>query len=33
VEIKRVNAGLVQPTEEEAEELELGKNICALADA
>lgn len=33
VQIKRVNAGLVQPTEEEAEELELGKNICALADA
>lgn len=33
VEIKRVNAGLVQPTEEEAGELELGKNICALADA
>ena len=33
IEIKRVNAGLVQPTEEEAEELELGKNICALADA
>ena len=33
VEIKRVNAGLVQPTEEEAQELELGKNICALADA
>ncbi|MCA9970060.1 MAG: MBL fold metallo-hydrolase [Anaerolineales bacterium] len=33
VQIKRVNAGLVQPTEEEASELELGKNICALADA
>jgi glyoxylase-like metal-dependent hydrolase (beta-lactamase superfamily II) len=31
VEIKRVNAGLVVPTEEEASELELGKNICALA--
>ncbi len=31
VEIKRVNAGLVSPTEEEASELELGKNICALA--
>lgn len=33
VEIKRVNAGLVQPDEEAAGELELGKNICALADA
>jgi glyoxylase-like metal-dependent hydrolase (beta-lactamase superfamily II) len=33
VEIKRVNAGLVQPDEETASELELGKNICALADA
>jgi glyoxylase-like metal-dependent hydrolase (beta-lactamase superfamily II) len=33
VEIKRVNAGLVQPDEEKASELELGKNICALADA
>jgi glyoxylase-like metal-dependent hydrolase (beta-lactamase superfamily II) len=33
VEIKRVNAGLVQPDEEAASELELGKNICALADA
>jgi glyoxylase-like metal-dependent hydrolase (beta-lactamase superfamily II)/rhodanese-related sulfurtransferase len=31
VEIKRVNAGLVQPSEEEASELELGKNICALS--
>lgn len=31
VEIKRVNIGLVTPTEEEAEELELGKNVCALA--
>jgi hypothetical protein len=31
VEIKRVNIGLVEPTEEQAEELELGKNICALA--
>lgn len=31
VEIKRVNAGLVNPSEEEASELELGKNICALA--
>ncbi|GAB4202249.1 MAG: MBL fold metallo-hydrolase [Roseiflexaceae bacterium] len=31
VEIKRVNIGLSQPTEQQAEELELGKNICALA--
>lgn len=31
VEIKRVNIGLVTPTEEQAGELELGKNICALA--
>ncbi len=32
VEIKRVNAGLVRPTEEQAGELELGKNICALSE-
>lgn len=32
VEIKRVNGGLVQPDEEAASELELGKNICALSD-
>jgi glyoxylase-like metal-dependent hydrolase (beta-lactamase superfamily II) len=31
VQIKRVNIGLVEPTETEASELELGKNICALA--
>lgn len=31
VEIKRVNIGLVVPSEEQASELELGKNICALA--
>jgi glyoxylase-like metal-dependent hydrolase (beta-lactamase superfamily II)/rhodanese-related sulfurtransferase len=31
VEIKRVNIGLSHPSEEQAEELELGKNICALA--
>ncbi|MGQ9549673.1 MAG: MBL fold metallo-hydrolase [Roseiflexus sp.] len=31
VEIKRVNIGLRTPSEEEAEELELGKNVCALA--
>lgn len=33
VEIKRVNAGLVVPDEDEASELELGKNICALSTA
>ena len=33
VEIKRVNIGLVTPDEEQASELELGKNVCALADA
>ena len=33
IEIKRVNAGLVDPDEEEADELELGKNICALSTA
>jgi glyoxylase-like metal-dependent hydrolase (beta-lactamase superfamily II) len=33
VQIKRVNAGLVQPDEQEASELELGKNICALSTA
>ncbi len=32
VEIKRVNIGISTPDEEEASELELGKNICALAD-
>jgi glyoxylase-like metal-dependent hydrolase (beta-lactamase superfamily II) len=31
VKIKRVNAGLVHPDEEQASELELGKNICALS--
>jgi glyoxylase-like metal-dependent hydrolase (beta-lactamase superfamily II) len=31
VEIKRVNIGLRIPSEAEAEELELGKNVCALA--
>lgn len=31
VEIKRVNIGLVTPCEGKAGELELGKNICALA--
>jgi len=33
VDIKRVNAGLLQPDEEKANELELGKNVCALANA
>ncbi len=33
VDIKRVNAGLLNPDEEKASELELGKNICALAQA
>jgi glyoxylase-like metal-dependent hydrolase (beta-lactamase superfamily II) len=33
VEIKRVNAGLIRVSEGKASELELGKNICALAQA
>ena len=33
VEIKRVNAGLLSPGEDEASELELGKNVCALSQA
>jgi glyoxylase-like metal-dependent hydrolase (beta-lactamase superfamily II)/rhodanese-related sulfurtransferase len=33
VDIKRVNAGLLVPDEEKAQELELGKNVCALAGA
>lgn len=33
VDIKRVNAGLLVPDEDKAQELELGKNVCALADA
>lgn len=33
VEIKRVNAGLLVVDEEKATELELGKNVCALAHA
>jgi glyoxylase-like metal-dependent hydrolase (beta-lactamase superfamily II)/rhodanese-related sulfurtransferase len=33
VDIKRVNAGLLAPTEEDAAALELGKNVCALAQA
>jgi glyoxylase-like metal-dependent hydrolase (beta-lactamase superfamily II) len=31
VDIKRVNAGLLAPSEDKASELELGKNICGLA--
>jgi glyoxylase-like metal-dependent hydrolase (beta-lactamase superfamily II) len=33
IEIKRVNIGLSSPDEDEASELELGKNICALSTA
>ena len=31
IDIKRVNVGLLHPDEEQAIELELGKNICALS--
>ncbi len=31
VDIKRVNAGLLAPSEDEASVLELGKNVCALS--
>ena len=33
VDIKRVNAGLLVPTEDDASTLELGKNVCALSQA
>ena len=33
VDIKRVNAGLSAPAEEDAAALELGKNVCALSQA
>ena len=33
VDIKRVNAGLISPAEEDAAALETGKNVCALAQA
>ena len=33
VDIKRVNAGLIEAGEAKASELELGKNICALSQA
>ena len=32
VDIKRVNLGLLRPSEDEASELELGRNVCALAE-
>lgn len=33
VEIKRVNAGLIEVDDEKADELETGKNVCALSQA
>jgi glyoxylase-like metal-dependent hydrolase (beta-lactamase superfamily II) len=33
MDIKRVNAGLLTPAEEDAATLELGKNVCALSQA
>ena len=33
VDIKRVNAGLMEVAEDRASELELGKNVCALSAA
>ncbi len=33
VDIKRVNAGLLTPAEDDAATLELGKNVCALSQA
>ena len=33
VEIKRANAGLAHPDARKAQELELGKNICAVGKA
>jgi glyoxylase-like metal-dependent hydrolase (beta-lactamase superfamily II)/rhodanese-related sulfurtransferase len=33
VDIKRANAGLLTPNEDEAATLELGKNVCALSQA
>ena len=30
LDIKRVNIGLLKPTKEQAAELELGKNVCAI---
>jgi glyoxylase-like metal-dependent hydrolase (beta-lactamase superfamily II) len=33
IDIKRVNAGLLSPDEDDAFALELGKNVCALSQA
>jgi glyoxylase-like metal-dependent hydrolase (beta-lactamase superfamily II) len=33
LDIKRINAGLLKPDEERADELEMGRNVCALAGA
>jgi len=33
VDIKRVNAGLLEVDEDRASQLELGKNVCALSGA
>ena len=33
VDIKRVNAGLLEAAEEDVATLELGKNVCALSQA
>ncbi len=33
VEIKRVNAGLIEPDERKASELETGRNVCAVSSA
>jgi hypothetical protein len=33
VDIKRVNAGLLAPSDEDAATLELGRNVCALSQA
>jgi hypothetical protein len=33
VDIKRVNIGLLAPSEDEASALELGKNVCALSQS
>jgi glyoxylase-like metal-dependent hydrolase (beta-lactamase superfamily II)/rhodanese-related sulfurtransferase len=33
VDIKRVNAGLLAPSEDDASALELGKNVCAMSQA
>lgn len=33
VDIKRVNAGLLEADQEKANELEMGRNLCALSGA